>query len=65
MISSLISCVDGFDCDHIAAISDITEASKRASTATRIGLLYPVGQATMIALLDGTSSCSASLFHPS
>jgi high-affinity nickel-transport protein len=53
---TLISCAvlgfrHGFDYDHIAAISDITSVQTRASTAMRLGLLYALGHATMIALL--------------
>ena len=55
---TLISCAvlgfrHGFDYDHIAAISDITSVQTRASTAMRLGLLYALGHATMIALLGG------------
>jgi hypothetical protein len=55
---TLISCGvlgfrHGFDYDHIAAISDITSVQTRASTAMRLGLLYALGHATMIALLGG------------
>jgi hypothetical protein len=53
---TLISCAvlgfrHGFDYDHIAAISDITSVSPRPSAAMRLGLLYALGHATMIALL--------------
>jgi high-affinity nickel permease len=55
---TLISCAilgfrHGFDYDHIAAISDITSVQRKASTAMRLGLLYALGHATMIALLGG------------
>ena len=55
---TLISCAvlgfrHGFDYDHIAAISDITSVQQKASTAMRLGLLYALGHATMIALLGG------------
>lgn len=55
---TLISCTvlgfrHGFDYDHIAAISDITSVQQKASTAMRLGLLYALGHATMIALLGG------------
>jgi high-affinity nickel-transport protein len=55
---TLISCAvlgfrHGFDYDHIAAISDITSVQTKASTAMRLGLLYALGHATMIALLGG------------
>jgi hypothetical protein len=43
----------GFDYDHIAAISDITSVQEKASTAMRLGLLYALGHASMIALLGG------------
>ncbi len=53
---TLISCAvlgfrHGFDYDHIAAISDITSVQQNASKAMRLGLLYALGHATMIALL--------------
>src|ERR1700678_1784053 len=53
---TLISCAvlgfrHGFDYDHIAAISDITSVQQKTSTAMRLGLLYALGHATMIALL--------------
>jgi len=38
----------------IAAISDITCVQKKASIAMRLGLLYALGHASMIALLGGT-----------
>ena len=55
---TLVSCVvlgfrHGFDYDHIAAITDITSVQQKASTAMRLGLLYALGHATMIALLGG------------
>jgi hypothetical protein len=55
---TLISCAvlgfrHGFDYDHIAAISDITSVQEKASTAMRLGLLYALGHASMIALLGG------------
>jgi high-affinity nickel permease len=53
---TLISCAvlgfrHGFDYDHIAAISDITSVQQKTSSAMRLGLLYALGHATMIALL--------------
>jgi high-affinity nickel permease len=53
---TLISCAvlgfrHGFDYDHIAAISDITSVQQKTSAAMRLGLLYALGHATMIALL--------------
>jgi high-affinity nickel permease len=53
---TLLSCAvlgfrHGFDYDHIAAISDIASVQKKASTAMRLGLLYALGHAAMIALL--------------
>ena len=53
---TLISCAvlgfrHGFDYDHIAAITDITSVQKKASSAMRLGLLYALGHASMIALL--------------
>jgi hypothetical protein len=55
---TLISCAvlgfrHGFDYDHIAAISDITSVQQKASSAMRLGLLYALGHAAMIALLGG------------
>jgi hypothetical protein len=44
----------GFDYDHIAAISDITSVETDRSRAMRMGLLYVLGHATMVALLGGT-----------
>ena len=43
----------GFDYDHIAAISDITSVQNKIATAMRLGLLYALGHAVMIALLGG------------
>lgn len=40
-----------FDYDHIAAISDITSVQKKVAAAMRLGLLYALGHAFMIALL--------------
>ena len=53
---TLISCAilgfrHGFDYDHIAAITDIASVQKRAANAKRLGLLYALGHAIMIALL--------------
>jgi hypothetical protein len=53
---TLISCAvlgfrHGFDYDHIAAISDITSVQQKTSSAMRLGLLYALGHATMVALL--------------
>jgi high-affinity nickel-transport protein len=53
---TLISCAvlgfrHGFDYDHIAAISDITSIQATPSRAMRLGLLYALGHAAMIALL--------------
>jgi high-affinity nickel permease len=53
---TLVSCVvlglrHGFDYDHIAAISDITSVQQKTSSAMRLGMLYAIGHATMIALL--------------
>ncbi len=53
---TLLSCAilgfrHGFDYDHIAAITDIASVQKRARTAMRLGLLYALGHAAMIALL--------------
>jgi high-affinity nickel permease len=55
---TLLSCAvlgfrHGFDYDHIAAICDITSIQRKASDAMRLGLLYAIGHATMIALLGG------------
>jgi hypothetical protein len=55
---TLISCAvlgfrHGFDYDHIAAITDITSVQQKASNAMKLGLLYALGHATMIALLGG------------
>jgi high-affinity nickel permease len=56
---TLVSCAvlgfrHGFDYDHIAAITDIASVQQKASRAMRLGLLYALGHATMIALLGGT-----------
>jgi high-affinity nickel permease len=56
---TLISCAvlgfrHGFDYDHIAAISDITSVQQKPSNAMRLGLLYALGHAAMIALQGGT-----------
>jgi cytochrome c biogenesis protein CcdA len=53
---TLISCAvlgfrHGFDYDHIAAISDITSVQQKSASAMRLGLLYALGHAAMIALL--------------
>jgi hypothetical protein len=55
---TLVSCAvlgfrHGFDYDHIAAITDMASVQKRPSIAMRLGLLYALGHATMIALLGG------------
>jgi high-affinity nickel permease len=55
---TLISCAvlgfrHGFDYDHIAAITDIASVQKRAGEAMRLGLLYALGHASMIALMGG------------
>jgi high-affinity nickel permease len=55
---TLVSCAvlgfrHGFDYDHIAAISDITSVQPKISSAMRLGLLYALGHAAMIALLGG------------
>jgi len=55
---TLLSCAilgfrHGFDYDHIAAISDITSVQKKAGAAMRLGLLYALGHACMVALLGG------------
>jgi high-affinity nickel permease len=55
---TLISCAVlgfryGFDYDHIAAISDITSVQQKTSTVLRLGLLYALGHAMMIAMLGG------------
>jgi high-affinity nickel permease len=41
----------GFDYDHIAAISDITSVQTNRWRGMRLGLLYALGHATMVALL--------------
>lgn len=61
---TLISCAvlgfrHGFDYDHIAAISDITSVQQKSASAMRLGLLYALGHATMIALLG----CMVILFQ--
>src|ERR1700723_2625857 len=61
---TLISCAvlgfrHGFDYDHIAAISDITSVQQKPASAMRLGLLYALGHATMIALLG----CMVILFQ--
>lgn len=53
---TLLSCAilgfrHGFDYDHIAAITDIASVQRRAATSMRLGLLYALGHASMIALL--------------
>ncbi|HEY6768267.1 MAG TPA: hypothetical protein VI386_26220 [Candidatus Sulfotelmatobacter sp.] len=44
----------GFDYDHIAAITDITSVEGNRRRAMRMGLLYVLGHATMVAILGGT-----------
>ena len=41
----------GFDYDHIAAISDITSVEPSRKQAMRMGLVYVLGHASMVALL--------------
>src|SRR5208283_854275 len=41
----------GFDYDHIAAISDITSVQTNRWRGMRLGLLYAVGHAAMVAAL--------------
>jgi high-affinity nickel-transport protein len=41
----------GFDYDHIAAISDITSIQSGRSHGMKLGLLYAVGHAAMVAIL--------------
>src|ERR1700688_4985843 len=41
----------GFDYDHIAAISDITSVQTNRWRGMRLGLLYALGHAAMVALL--------------
>jgi hypothetical protein len=43
----------GFDYDHIAAISDITSVEPNRKRAMRMGFLYVLGHAAMVALLGG------------
>ncbi|HEV2288758.1 MAG TPA: hypothetical protein VGR81_07385 [Candidatus Acidoferrales bacterium] len=43
----------GFDYDHIAAISDITNVETNRRRAMRMGLLYVLGHAAMVAALGG------------
>jgi high-affinity nickel permease len=43
----------GFDYDHIAAISDITSVEPSRKRAMRMGLLYVLGHASMVAVLGG------------
>jgi hypothetical protein len=43
----------GFDYDHIAAISDITSVEPSRRQAMRMGLLYVLGHASMVALMGG------------
>jgi hypothetical protein len=43
----------GFDYDHIAAISDITSVETDRKRAMRMGLLYVLGHAVMVAILGG------------
>ena|SRR5208282_922649 len=43
----------GFDYDHIAAISDITSVEADRKRAMRMGLLYVLGHAAMVAVLGG------------
>lgn len=41
----------GFDYDHIAAISDITSVQTEGRRAMKLGLVYALGHAVMVALL--------------
>ena len=43
----------GFDYDHIAAITDITSVESNRRRAMRMGLVYVLGHATMVAILGG------------
>ena len=44
----------GFDYDHIAAITDITSVQTSRWRGMRLGLLYALGHAAMVALLGST-----------
>src|ERR1700733_8352598 len=66
---TLISCAvlgfrHGFDYDHIAAISDITSIQQKASNAMRLGLLYALGHAVMIASAGRHRHLISFLFPP-
>ncbi len=43
----------GFDYDHIAAISDITSVEPSRGKGMRMGLVYVIGHASTVAVLDG------------
>jgi len=51
----------GFDYDHIAAISDITSVQTNRWRGMRLGLLYAIGHAAMVAVL-GTAVIVFSTF---
>jgi high-affinity nickel-transport protein len=46
----------GLDYDHLAAISDITSVREKASTAMRLGLLYPRSLSAPESNLGGNES---------
>lgn len=47
----------GFDYDHIAAITDIASVQSRPAIAMRLGALYALGHAAMIALMGTIVIC--------
>jgi high-affinity nickel-transport protein len=51
--AALLGFRHGFDYDHIAAISDVTSMQKTTRAAMRLGLLYAVGHAAIVAVLGG------------
>src|SRR5579872_1516901 len=58
--AALASCVvlgfrHGFDYDHIAAISDIAGVQDRPSDAMRLGLMYALGHAAIVASLGSAA----------
>src|SRR5579875_844860 len=61
---ALLSCLllgfrHGFDYDHLAAITDIASVQRGWREGMRLGLLYALGHALMIAVLGG----AVILFH--
>jgi hypothetical protein len=59
---TLVSCAllgfrHGFDYDHIAAITDITNVGGKSSESMRLSLMYALGHASMVAFMASAVIC--------